>query len=303
MKKIKGCPLLWGIVVAGIGLSLLGWLGAEGIYKDYMGKWPQVPGVVAVFQGLADEQYPWEVFAASGEDELATLAVPATEMEQVAELSTESVSEDETETEAQEPESYNFTRVDESYFDDAVFIGDSRTVGLHDYSGWDNTTYYASIGMNVFKLFTDPVVEEEGEKITIEEALTRHQFKKVYLMVGINEMGYGGVDQFMAKYEEAVQHLRELQPDAIIFVQGIMYVKQEKSETDPIFNNPGIKERNERIAELANNQNIFYIDVNEVVADETGNLNPDYTYDEIHLLGKHYPIWMEFLMDHGIVKE
>ena len=29
---------------------------------------------------------------------------------------------------------YEFSRVDESYFDDALFIGDSRTVGLRDYT-------------------------------------------------------------------------------------------------------------------------------------------------------------------------
>jgi hypothetical protein len=107
----------------------------------------------------------------------------------------------------------------------------------------------------------------------------------------------------MKKYEEAVNHIRELQPDALIFLQGIMYVKQEKSETDPIFNNPAIKERNDRIAMLANNHDIFYIDVNEVVTDETGNLNPEYTYDEIHLLGKYYSLWTDFLLKHGIKKE
>ena len=163
--------------------------------------------------------------------------------------------------------------------------------------------YYASIGLTVYDMFDTPIVEENGAKITIEEALSKHQFGKVYLMIGINEMGTGTVDSFMKKYEEAVNHIRELQPDALIFLQGIMYVKQEKSETDPIFNNPAIKERNDRIAMLANNHDIFYIDVNEVVTDETGNLNPEYTYDEIHLLGKYYSLWTDFLLKHGIKKE
>ena len=43
--------------------------------------------------------------------------------------------------------------------------------------------------------------------------------------------------------------------------------------------------------------------VNEVVTDETGNLNPEYTYDEVHLLGKYYSVWTDFLLQHGIVKE
>ena len=44
-----------------------------------------------------------------------------------------------------------------------------------------------------------------------------------------------------------------------------MRVAKAKSDSDKIFNNQGINERNMRIAELADNQTIFYIDVNDVV--------------------------------------
>lgn len=64
---------------------------------------------------------------------------------------------------------YTFTDVTQDYFDDAVFIGDSRTVGLRDYGGWDNATYYASIGLTVYDMFDTPIVEENGAKITIEK--------------------------------------------------------------------------------------------------------------------------------------
>lgn len=300
MEKIKKYPLFVSLVLTGILFSLLGLLGAGSIYKEYSGKWPKDPAVAAVFQGLSDGRYP-------GARGAKTPAETETPVETETPAETEASVETDTETEVSEennvPQTYEFTRVEESYFDDAVFIGDSRTVGLKDYSGWDQPTYYCSIGLNIYKMFDAEVVEEDDQKISIEKALKKHQFKKVYLMIGINEMGDGTVDKFIEAYEKAVLHIKELQPEAIIFIQAIMYVRQDKSETDPIFNNPGIKERNDRIAALANNQDIFYIDVNEVVTDKTGNLNPEYTYDEIHLLGRHYTIWMEFLMDHGIVKE
>ncbi len=40
-----------------------------------------------------------------------------------------------------------------------------------------------------------------------------------------------------------------------------------------------------------------------MVTDETGNLNPDYTWDEVHLLGKYDVIWLEYFSSHGIVKD
>lgn len=202
----------------------------------------------------------------------------------------------------QEPVQYEFTQVGQDYFDDAAVIGDSRAVGIQLYSGWDNITYYAESGMTVYNLFTRSITLEDGTETTIEEALKEKTFGKIYLEIGINEMGIGTLDSFMETYENTVQRLRELQPEADLFLCGIMYVRQSRSDSDPVFNNPGIRERNERIAALADQNSIFYLDINEVTSDATGNLNPDYTWDEVHLLGRYNVLWTEYLSSHGIVK-
>ncbi|MFR6590850.1 MAG: GDSL-type esterase/lipase family protein [Gallintestinimicrobium sp.] len=139
--------------------------------------------------------------------------------------------------------------------------------------------------------------------MTLEQALSRHQFKKVYLMIGINEMGTGTPESFFEAYARAVYKIRELQPDAIIFVQGIMRVAGQKNASDPVFNNTNINIRNVEIETLANGKDIFYIDVNEAVCDENGNLYADWTFDQIHLKAKYYQVWENFLMEHGIVKK
>ena len=198
---------------------------------------------------------------------------------------------------------YSFQEVTQEYFDDALLIGDSRVTGIQLYSGWDNMTYYAENGMTVYSMFDCKAAEEDGRMLTVEEALQERSFGKIYLEIGINEMGTGTVDSFMEAYEDAVKHLRELQPDAIIYVCSIMYVKQSKSESDPVFNNPNIQARNDRIARLADGEHIFYLDINEIMTDETGNLNPDYTWDEVHLLGQYNILWLEYFCKHGIVKE
>lgn len=97
-----------------------------------------------------------------------------------------------------------------------------------------------------------------------------------------------------------MERIRQLQPDAVIFVEGIMKVTGNKDAEDPIFNNRNIEEKNAAIAKLADNQNIFYIDVNEAVCDAEGNLNAEYTIDEVHLKAKYYELWKQFLLEHGI---
>ena len=193
--------------------------------------------------------------------------------------------------------------MDESYFDDAVFIGDSRTVGLHDYGGLDHADFYATVGMNIYDLWKDAFCNVNGQKVTLEEALKAKQYKKVYFQIGINEMGRGTLDGFMNEYQNAVEKFKTLQPDAIIYVQAIMHVTSKKSDSDPIFNNPGIDARNQRIQQLADGVRVFYIDVNEVVCDDQGGLKQELTFDNLHLYGSKYNIWVDFLKTKGIETE
>ena len=197
--------------------------------------------------------------------------------------------------------SKEFAVVKESYFDDALFIGDSRTVGLADYSGWKNTTFYADVGLTIYDVFDKQIVEVGRKKMTIEKALQEKSFNKIYIMLGINEMGTGNAESFTKAYKEVVDRIIELQPNAIIFVEAIMNVTKEKSDTDPIFNNINIEDRNNHLAALADNKKIFYIDVNEVITDSTGGIPAEYTFDNIHLKAAYYKLWTDFLLKSGIV--
>lgn len=215
---------------------------------------------------------------------------------------TEFVSENE--KTVSENEKFEFTNVDDSYFNDALFIGDSRTVGLYEYAGMDQATFYASEGLTVYKVFESKIVPVPGssEKITIREALQTKQFGKIYFMIGINEMGRGTVDSFMEEYQKVVSELQNLQPNAIIYVQAIMNVSETRDEKRDYINNQGINERNTRIAQLADQNKIFYLDINPFVCNERGFLNDSYTPDGVHLKAEYIPIWKEFLLSHAIVK-
>ena len=196
-----------------------------------------------------------------------------------------------------------YVTVEDDYFADAVFIGDSRTVGMFEYGGLEETAaFYASTGLTVYKMFDSEIVPVPGEKkkITVEEALQQNTFAKIYLMIGINEMGTGTVESFLAKYAEVVAHLRELQPEAILYLQAIMKVTAERSAQGDYINNEGIIARNEGIAALADNEKIFFLDVNPVVCDESGGMIPDYTFDGVHLKAKYIGLWKDYLKTHAI---
>lgn len=184
-----------------------------------------------VLDGIHDKIYPWskespDLLPDGTKPQNQESVIASTEMtdEENVAGQTETVMQD-TETAAAKPK--KFIQVDDSYFDDAVFIGDSRTVGLHDYGGLDHSDFFATVGMNIYDLWKDAFCEVNGKKVTLEEALKAKQYKKVYFQIGINEMGRGTLDGFMNEYQNAVEKFKTLQPDAVIYVQAIMHVTQK----------------------------------------------------------------------------
>ena len=190
--------------------------------------------------------------------------------------------------------------VDEDYFADAVFIGDSRMVGVMEYAGLDQAAFLAKISMTIYGMM-DTKVSFQGRNVTVRNVLTNNQFGKIYLMVGINELGTANTEYFIRAYANVIEEIRQLQPDAVIIIQAILHVTGEKDREDDIFNNENIDEKNEALKALANSLNIFYIDVNEVYDDENGNLRQELSGDDVHLFGNCYGPWHDFLMEHGVV--
>lgn len=208
-------------------------------------------------------------------------------------------------TQDNQPRQIVYKTVEDDYFADALFIGDSRTVGMYEYGGLkDISTFYATTGLTIHKVLDASIVEVEGQfgKITVEEALQQKQFANIYFMLGINEMGTGTVDTFMEKYSEVIARIKELQPDATIYLQGIMQVTTRRSEKGDYIHIEGINARNEEIAKLADNEQVYYLDVNSVLCDEEGGLESSYTSDGVHLKAQYISIWKEFLKEHVVVQ-
>lgn len=184
---------------------------------------------------------------------------------------------------------------DPTYFDDALFIGDSRTVGLSEYGELGQAEVLADSGMSVYKLLKTDFPTQSGEKMTLEELLAKQKFGKVYLMLGINELGYD-FDQTLRKYQEVVDMIHRMQPEAIIFIQANLHITGEKSESSPYYNNENINRFNGAIEQLADGETMFYLDVNPLFDDENGNLAKEYTTDHTHILGKYYGTWVDWIL-------
>ena len=167
-------------------------------------------------------------------------------------------------------------------YSDAAFIGDSRTEALKTYGLLKGATYYTYKGLKVDTVFTEPYIDEGGTKMTVMDAIVRHQYKRVYIMLGVNELGWVSTDIFIDDYGKIIDELKKSQPDATIYVQSILPVSAKKSEQDSIYNNPRINEFNALIEQMAKDKGATYLRVNEAVMDESGSLPADASTDGVH---------------------
>lgn len=192
-----------------------------------------------------------------------------------------------------------FTKVDSSYFDDALFIGDSRTVGLRDYGNIKNASFFCDVGMSSYNISGKNLNVKGVGQVTFDQLLSKKQFGKIYIMLGVNEAGYG-LNQTANKYAEIVKKIKNAQPSAIIYIQANLHVSKQRNDTDKYVNNDRLNSLNELMSRLANNTNTFYIDINEYFDDANGNLKSAYTSDGTHPYAKYYAEWTNWIMEHAV---
>lgn len=190
---------------------------------------------------------------------------------------------------------------DTSYFSDALFIGDSRTVGFYQYAPVEGAKYFARTSMSIYNIFNSSKSETGTGDASLETYLKNNKFGKIYILLGINEIG-GSIDAIVSEYGEVLAKIKQLQPGAKIIIQSNMHVSAKKSASNPnSFNNKRIDELNSKLSKLADNRVVYYLDFTHVFDDENGNLRSDYTSDGVHFYAKCYKEWRNWIVENGKV--
>ncbi len=191
--------------------------------------------------------------------------------------------------------------VEDTYFEDAVFLGDSRTEGFRLYSGLKTGTYLCGVGATVESVFTKKVWPAEGkEKVPLLDALAETGCGKVYLMLGINELGWSKEETFHDQYAKVIDRIREDHPDAEIILQTILPVSAKQDAKGSYVNNQRIGVYNEVIRALAEEKDCALVDVAEALAGEDGCLPKELNFDGVHLNPAGCRIWLEYLRTHSV---
>lgn len=222
--------------------------------------------------------------------------LPAVEMEEAAIPAAEPEVVDEDVWEGPVPES---ALVEDTYFDDAVFLGDSRTDGLRLYSGLQHGTFLCATGATVESVFNKSVETVVG-KMPLLDALATLECGKVYIMLGVNELGWNGTQTFREQSTKLIQRIQADHPEAEIVIQSILPVSAKKDAEGRYVNNARIDEYNQVWQELAYELDVSYLNVAEGIAGEDGLLPSDLCFDGVHLNQAGCRMWLDYLRTHAV---
>ena len=193
--------------------------------------------------------------------------------------------------------------VGDEYFDDAAFVGDSITEGIKLYEVMTNATVVAARGINLDNVFTDDQIRTAQGNSTVMGALEAAEPKKIYIMFGANGVGWFTEQHFTDVYTKFVQAVKEQHPDSQIYLQSILPVTQEFDDSREDISNDKINRYNELVVEIAEEQEVHYLDVASAFKDEKGCLPEDSNGDGMHFGNKYYQKWFDYLKSHTAAEE
>ena len=242
--------------------------------------------------------------ASSSEDVLAASGDEVSEAEGEAASQDSSSSQEESQAAAQElaygqpvPES---DWASTSYFDDAVFVGDSITDGIKLYGVMNNATVIAHTGINPETILYKEVIKTDEGTVSVLDALAQVDAGKIYIMQGANGVAFINQEKFIEYYGQLIDEVKAIHPDATIYVQSILPVTAAKS-SDPLYSNDKIDSYNQALLELTEEKQVYYLNVAEAFKDENGNL-PDEASpkDGMHFGVDYYTKWFDYLKTHTV---
>ena len=202
--------------------------------------------------------------------------------------------------------------VDEDWFDDACFIGHSLVVGMQNYLGLPNADYYAvsgisALGLLDYDLFPldETYIDENGDTVcetsTIADVLAERSYGKVYIMLGVNELGpeTDHWNMFYSAMLDLIDIVEQTQPDAEIYLISITPVTCECSDSSVNFNRRNVLRFNEALQQVSRETGAYYLDAFGAYCDEEGYMPAECVLsDGIHILADCYSVMRELIMTH-----
>lgn len=115
--------------------------------------------------------------------------------------------------------------------------------------------------------------------------------RKIFIMIGTNDIWneHRTVDEVIANYRKILDLLKTKSPQTTVYIQSLLPINNINYNLS--IDNNDLSLINNSLRQLAQEFNYPYIDLHSSFINPSNQLNPNYTYDGVHLNGKGYLLW------------
>lgn len=197
------------------------------------------------------------------------------------------------------------TQVASDWFDDALFIGDSVTLGLSLYCGESlgKAQFLCAGSMSATNLLSGLIVPTfQGKAVSLAEGVTMSGADKIYIMLGMNNIAFG-VDSAASDMVTVIGQIREANPDVSIILQSVTPMASTSTISGKDLNNENIRAFNAKMQEICQENGWFFVNVAEIMTGDDGCLRQDACSDPnemgIHISSAGVADWIRYLKTHA----
>ena len=206
--------------------------------------------------------------------------------------------------------------VADAFFDDAVFVGDSLTVGLKTYAGrqrrtgvcLDHAAFVAGEGVSVRSVRygvtpeKEPCMSYRDKYVSIPKGIRQSGKSRVFLLLGTNDLAGLHLTDTLSYYVQLLDLIAEKCPDATVTVLSVPPVTRSFCDTRG-FDIADWNRLNPALAEVCAARGLDFIDFSAQLSDDGGYLREDYSSDgAMHLGAEGYAVWLSALYAYAAEK-
>lgn len=199
-----------------------------------------------------------------------------------------------------------------AWFQDAALIGDSVSVMLETYNSSEGVlgtpAFFCSVSLSQINALSYQAGNQHlpeypkgsGQHPKLEDGIAASGAKKVYIMLGMNCIA-GGVDRACQDLVTLVNGILAKSPGTSILVESVTPMTADSPRADDALNNTTIQSFNTKMQAICQENNWYFVNVAEAVADENGYLRAEYSGDSamgIHFNYNGAAVWADYLLTH-----
>lgn len=173
--------------------------------------------------------------------------------------------------------------IDDSYFDDVLFAGDSRMGAMYLWGDIHNADVEYVTSLNLW-LIDSMKLDNHADDKTMYDALNETKKNNIYLLFGINEIR-SNEEYFESwafeQYQSILTMLRENNPDSNVYIMSTYHPRSISGLPEPQLTEH-LGYVNSRLYQLAQNNYMYYLDLDNGMTDEDGLIREEYVGDGLH---------------------